>query len=344
MQITTSMLTNQLLASIQNSLTTQSDLTQQLASGKKILAPSDDVQGTVRALDYQVNISKNNQYEANITNATNSLDQANTVLTSFSSTLATITGALSNATSATNPSIHQTTSDTVAQLRNQLLDLANTHVGNTYLFAGFKSNIQPYAAGTYAYQGDDGIANVSSGIGLSIALNVPGSSVFSYTQNTPYTTQISGGLTASYTNGGVTPSGEPIVNVNITDANNNPVKAFSFSNAIQMTDLLSTAIANNDTPTIEALQYPFSQVQNQVNSAQADVGARLNALQTQSTSLTKNTTNMQDNLSTIQDADTAALGVEIPQVNTALQALYSASAQILPMSLISFLNGSSTTG
>jgi len=337
MQITTSMLYNQLLASIQNSQTTESKLNQQLASGQKILAPSDDVQGTMRALDYEVNINKNNQYATDVKTATNSLNQANTALTTFSSTLSTITGILDNANAASNPSIQQTMSTEVAQLRDQLLDLANTKVGNTYLFSGFKTNLQPYAAGTYTYQGDSGSLNVPCGTGFPIASNIPGSSVFSYPP-AAHTTQISGGLTVSYTPGAGT-----TVNVNITDANNNLVKSFSFSNAMQMTDLLSTAIANNDTPTIEALQYPFNQIQNQVNSVQADIGARLSALQTQSASLTQGTTNLQDNLSSIQDADTTALGAEIPMMNTALQALYSASSQILPMSLINFLQASSPT-
>jgi len=328
------MIYNQLLAGMQNGETNQANLTQQLATGQKILAPSDDVMGTVRAMDYQVNISSNTQYETNITNATNSLNQANTAITSVSDTLSTITGILTNATSSNGTP--QVTSGEVAQLRDQLLGLANTQIGNTYLFSGFQTNTQPYAAGTYDYQGDGGIVNIPTGTGVPMASNIPGSSLFSYTP-AAHTMQIAGGLTVSYTAGAGT-----TVNVNITDAANNPVKSFSFSNVIQMTDLLSTAIANNDTPTIEALEYPFSQIQNQVNSVQADVGARLSGLQEQTTNLTQSTTDLQNSVSTIQDADTATLGVEIQQANTALQALYSTSAQILPMSLFSFLQSSST--
>ena len=335
MRITTSMIYNQALAGIQNGETNQANLTQQLATGLKILEPSDDVMGTVRAMDYQVDINSNNQYETNITNVTNSLNQTYTAITSVSGTLSTIIGILNNATSSTNLATPQVTSGEVAQLRDQLLGFANTRIGNTYLFSGFQTNTQPYAAGSYDYQGDGGIVNVPTGKGVSTASNVPGSSVFSYTP-AAYTTQIPGGLTVSYTAGAGT-----TVNVNITDAANNPVKSFSFSNVIQMTDLLSTAIANNDTTTIEALAYPFSQIQNQVSSVQADLGASLSGLQNQSTTLTQSTTNMQNSLSTLQDADTATLGVEIQQANTALQALYSASAEILPMSLFSFLQSSS---
>jgi flagellar hook-associated protein 3 FlgL len=326
------MIYNQLLASIQSGQTNLSGLTRQLATQKKILAPSDDVMGTVRALDYEVNISSNNQYKTNITNVTNSLNQANTALTSFSGMLSTVKGILINATSNIDPGIEQATAGQVAQLRDQLLGIANTKIGSTYLFAGFEANLQPYAAGTYAYQGDNGITNVPIGKGAAMASNVPGSSAFSYTP-AAYNMQISGGLNVHYTAGAGT-----TVNVEIRDATDTTIlQNFSFSNAVQLTDLLSTAIANNDTQRIEALVYPFSKIQDQINSVQADVGARLGALKDQSTLLDQNTNTLQDSLSKIQDADTAKIGVQLQQADTALQALYSTSAKIIPQSLFDFL-------
>ncbi len=336
------MISNQILADIQSSQTNQDKLTQQLGTGDNILVPSDDVMGTVRSMDYRVDISSNGQYQTNINNATNNLNQTNTALTSISDTLTTISSLLGSVSSGGAQGNQQVDASQASQLTNQLLDYANTKIGNDYMFSGFQTNTQPYAAGTYDYQGDTGLTNVLIGENTTMASNVPGTDVLSYTQTSPYITQLSGGDTATYTNGGVTASGEPIVNVSITDANNNPVSNFSFSNAIQLTNMLSKAISNNDTTTIAALQYPLSQIQSQVNTAQADVGTRLSGLQDQSTNLTQSTTNMQDSLSTIQDVDTATLGVEIQQANTALQALYSTSSQILPLSLFSFLQSSSS--
>lgn len=334
------MISSQLLADIQNSQTSEDNMTQQLGTGDNILTPSDNVMGTVRSMDYQVNISSDGQYENNIDNASNNLNETNTVLTSISDTLSSITGILNSATSSSGQSSQLASQ--VSQLQNQLLGYANTNIGGDYLLSGFQTGTQPYAAGTSDYQGDTGLQNVPIGENATIAQNVPGTSVLSYTQTKPYTATLSNGDTATYTNGGTTVAGEPIVNVSITDANHNPVSNFSFSNAIQLTGMLSTAVANNDTTTIDALQYPFSQMQNQVNTAQADVSASLNGLKDQTTNLTQSTTITQNSLSTIQSADTASLGVEIQQANTDLQALYSASAEILPLSLFSFLQSSST--
>jgi len=335
------MIYDQIRANVQGSQTNQDKLAQQLGTGKNILVPSDDIMGTVRSMDYQVDISSNGQYETNIDNATNNLNQTNTVLTSLSDTLTGISGVLESVYSTGGQQNPQGEASQASDLRNQLLDYANTKIGNRYIFSGFQTSTQPYAAGTYAYQGDTGLTNIPTGENTTMAENVPGTNVLSYTQTSPYTTTLSNGDTATYTNGGLTASKEPIINVSITDADNNPVNNFSFSNAIQLTNMLSTAITNNDATTIEALQYPLSQIQNQVDTAQSDVGTRLNALQEQKTSLTNTTTNLQDSLGTIQNTNTATLGVEIQQADTALQALYSTSSQILPMSLFSFLQSSS---
>ena len=131
------MISNQILADIQSSQTNQDKLTQQLGTGDNILVPSDDVMGTVRSMDYRVDISSNGQYQTNINNATNNLNQTNTALTSISDTLTTISSLLGSVSSGGAQGNQQVDASQASQLTNQLLDYANTKIGNDYMFLRF---------------------------------------------------------------------------------------------------------------------------------------------------------------------------------------------------------------
>jgi flagellar hook-associated protein 3 FlgL len=305
-----------------------------LGNGKKIQAPSDDVTGMMRALDYRVSISDNTQFQRNIDQASNSLNFTNTVLTSLVSTLGNVKQLAISAMSGTLDAQEQAILGQQArQFRDQLLDLGNAKYLNQYLFSGYRTDLQPYAAGTYAYQGDSGVMNVMIAQGSAVPVNVTGTSTLSYTLAAPMVQQISSGNYVHYTPGAGT-----TVNVEIRDSTDTAVlDTFSFSNIIQMTDLLSTAIGANNTRRIQALATPFDQAQNQLATTQADVGSRLVRLKDQTTWLTQSTNTTKNSLSSVEDADMNDTAVKLQKTNVALQALYAASSKIMSMSLFDFL-------
>jgi len=328
------MLYDQLLRSLQQGQEDYSTLSSRLATGKKILAPSDDVMGTLRAMDYRVSISDNDQFKRNVDGASVNLTLTSTVLTSVSDTVAKARDlALNGAGGISDPDIRASLSQEAAQLRDHLYDMSITKTGDRYLFGGFRTNAQPYAAGTYDYQGDNGVINVPIDRSAVMPMNVPGSDVFSYSLPAPATKQISGGLNVHYTPGAGT-----TVNVEIRDATDTTVMDnFSFSNVIQMTDLLSTAIGSNDTARIEALAEPFSQAQGRVNIVQADVGARVDSLKDQTTLLGQSTNSLKNTLSSTEDADMTETAMQLQKADVTLQALRATSAKVLSQSLLDFL-------
>ena len=87
MRISSNRLSNQLLQGLDDNSSKLTDISIQLATGKKINKPSDDVLGTSQVLGYKLSISQNGQYESNITWANNYLDYSNTVLSQVSNTL-----------------------------------------------------------------------------------------------------------------------------------------------------------------------------------------------------------------------------------------------------------------
>jgi flagellar hook-associated protein 3 FlgL len=352
MRITTSTILAQIQSGIQNFQTSNSELTTQLSTGKKILAPSEDVAGTMRAMDYQVSINANNQYKNNITGATTNLNLTSDSLTGVSSVLTTLTNLISNTSGSTDPVTVASSSQQAAQVRDELYNYANTKGGGGYIFSGFQTNLQPYTiqpapvtvppaipSTVYDYQGDNNLLQVPIDRGATMSANVTGNEAFSLSQGalpaTPVT--LSNGDTAQYAAVTDPATGATTTTVTITPSSGGAADTFSFSNAMDMANIISSAIGSNNTSRIEAMSEPLSKMRDQVNALQADVGARINALTDQTNQLNQNTLTLQNDLSTIQDADMSTIALQLTQTNTALQALYSTSAKVLPQSLFDFL-------
>jgi flagellar hook-associated protein 3 FlgL len=72
----------------------------------------------------------------------------------------------------------ETYADEVSSLKEQLLNIANTQVNGTYLFAGFADDSEPFASSPVVYNGTSDIKYVESGPGETIATNIPGDTLF----------------------------------------------------------------------------------------------------------------------------------------------------------------------
>jgi flagellar hook-associated protein 3 FlgL len=136
-------------------------LQQQLSSGKRIMTPSDDPIGAVRAHELSQSLALNTQYTDNRNRAMDSLQQVDSTLGSVSNVIQSVR---TMAVAAGNPAFSDNERAIMAiELRGhseELLGLANTkdEQGN-YLFSGFKGNTQPFIeqpAGVVKYQGDQG--------------------------------------------------------------------------------------------------------------------------------------------------------------------------------------------
>lgn len=333
MRITPFIIFNQLTQSLDRSLQNYAKLNENLSTGKRILAPSDDAMGLMRAMDYKVRISGAMQYQQNIEYARNGLHTVNTVMDSFDTFLATATALISDKSGMQDATARAMSAQQAVAVRDIFLDLGNTKINDQYLFAGFRSDTQPYAAGTFNYQGDSGVVNVPIDNGSTLAANVTGENVFSYTLPAPTSLQISGGRYVHYTPGAGT-----TVAVEIRDTDDTTVlDTFSFSNVIQMTDTLSAAIAANDTTRLEALADPFHQAQIQLRAVQGDVGSRIAWLDLQFSNLGKSSNTMKTALASIEEADMVEVVARLKTTEVTLQAVRESASRVLSMSLFDFL-------
>ncbi|MBI3594058.1 MAG: flagellar hook-associated protein FlgL [Nitrospirae bacterium] len=150
---------------------------QEIATGKKIILPSDDPQGNSQVVNLDAMGGKLNQYLTNQNVAQSFMEATNTVLDEASKILADIKNVALNAASGLSSQNQQYDSTLLAADLQSLLDVANTQYQGEYLFAGFKNDTSAYNnAGVY--QGDGGQIGVQIAPGATIQRNLAGQDVF----------------------------------------------------------------------------------------------------------------------------------------------------------------------
>lgn len=182
MRISSSMIYELGVSAIQNRTAELVKTQQQLAAGRRVLAPSDDPVATAQSLEISQSLSVTQQYQANITRATQALSLEDRVLSQITRVLQ---DAKVTAINAGNPTLSPANLKALAvELRGryqELLGLANTQDGQgQYLFAGYQSNLRPFTqnSGAGVYAGDQGIRSVQISASRRIAINDTGQDVF----------------------------------------------------------------------------------------------------------------------------------------------------------------------
>jgi flagellar hook-associated protein 3 FlgL len=144
-----------------------------IATGKRINRPSDDPIGIGQVLGYRKRLASMKQYTENITNAKLHIDTTERILESVTTFLAEAKKIAADP----NPEMRDSFAQQVTTIREQILQMANSQINGTYIFAGDRTDTQPFdSAGFYA--GDTGSKDFSIGENLQIDLVADGSRVF----------------------------------------------------------------------------------------------------------------------------------------------------------------------
>ncbi|HSI21721.1 MAG TPA: flagellar hook-associated protein FlgL [Methylophilaceae bacterium] len=189
MRISTASYFNMNLAAMQDKQATLFHVQQQMATGRRIVTPSDDPVGAARALQTARALSVSE-------NSLESIVKAQTRIKAESTTLEAIRQVLQSAkdtavSAGTNPSTQERTSfaNYLTQVYEDLRGYANsTDAEGNYLFSGFK-NVAPFQqiTGASNYQGDNSKRYVSIGSNQEIQVSDSGQEVFSVgTANDPF--------------------------------------------------------------------------------------------------------------------------------------------------------------
>ncbi|AWL12570.1 Flagellin [Saliniradius amylolyticus] len=165
MRVSTSQLFDRSVQNILRNQSELSDLQQQLASGKKILRPSDDPVGSAKVIRLTEQIEQIEQYQRNNDIVSTELEQQEAVMRNVVEVVQRAqTLTLQAGSGANGQQDRDAIAIEVGQLRDQVFDLMNTkNAAGEYIFAGYETSkpafeFDPNATGNkYSFQGDEGV-------------------------------------------------------------------------------------------------------------------------------------------------------------------------------------------
>ena len=148
-RVTQSMLSTNMLRNLNTSYSKRSKYEDMITSSRKFARPSDDPVAAVKGMNYRVQIDKINQFQRNINEAEGWLDTTDTALDQVGTTLNRVRELIVQAANDTNtPDEREKIKLEIDQIREQILDVGNTQLGGKYIFAGTKTQTQPFVNGT----------------------------------------------------------------------------------------------------------------------------------------------------------------------------------------------------
>ena len=154
----------------------------QLATGKKVLKPSDDPAVATQLLNLSSLKANNLQYDRNISTALNELELQEGVLASSGNVLQRVRELVIQANNATqSPQTREAIADEISNLADELLQLANTKSpSGEYIFAGYNSRTPAFAKSDagFVYQGDQGQRLLQVSEDTQLAVRDNGADVF----------------------------------------------------------------------------------------------------------------------------------------------------------------------
>lgn len=131
-------------------------LQEQLSSGSKLTRPSDDPVATVKGIGYRTTLVKNDQYTRNMNTVNSWLDSSDDALGQVGSALQRVQELVTQAASDTNTDEdREKIKIEIDQIRQQLRDVANTQVGDSYIFSGTKTLDPLFTSSTANSSADD---------------------------------------------------------------------------------------------------------------------------------------------------------------------------------------------
>ena len=162
-----------MLRNLNTSYNKMSKLQEQMNSGSLINRPSDDPVIAVKGMGYRVDLDKNVQYQRNINEAHTWVDSTDEALDQVGSSMIRVKELIVQAANDTNTQEdRQKISVEISQIREQIKDLANTKVGDNYIFSGTHTNQPLYDRNNTNAATGQNVALSAAGVANSISIDV----------------------------------------------------------------------------------------------------------------------------------------------------------------------------
>jgi flagellar hook-associated protein 3 FlgL len=313
MRVTANAFNDSLITQLNGLTAQQYKLQNQVSTGLRISAPSDDPAAMENTLNLQSDNAAQTQYSSNITTLQTRATSVYNVLQS----LQTISSRVGELTTLSSDNTKSQTdlnnyADEVKQLIQQAVQLANTKDPSTgqYLFGGTASGAAPFTAATDAngnvsgvtYQGNASVNKTEIASGVTVSVDVPGANTSGSGARGLFTDGQSG---ADFFNHLISFQND------LTSGNTTAIAATDAGNVQKDDDNLLYQISNNGV------------MQNRLNAA--------------ATFATNNSQSLDTMISNASSADMVQTMVQLNQAQTAYQAALQSGAKIMQLSLLNYI-------
>jgi flagellar hook-associated protein 3 FlgL len=303
LRVTSNMMNSQLLLNLNRNARTMNDTQLQLSSGRKINKPSDDPVGITYSLRYRAELSSNEQYTKNVDSALSWLDYNDTVLGQAGDVVQRIRELTVQASTGSNPqSALNSINEEMMQLKEQLVDIANSTLNGKYIFNGEQYTTKPYdftksADGTYdvskSITTDTGQIQFIVGEDVRMPISTTGNDVFGNTADS--------------------------------------------DNLFAIINQLSSALKSGDFSGISAQLGLIDTRMEKILTARSEIGAKTNRVELMQERLSDLNVNLTDLQAKTEDADYEGLIMNSKIQENIYNASLSVGAKIISTSLVDFI-------
>ena len=202
-RITDSMMNYGFLSGMNKSLNAKYSLMEQMSDGKRIHRPSDDPVRVIRSMQYRSAVMQNQQYVDNVKTAQSWMEMTDKAVGDLSDLVSQAKSLVVRAIEPNSTVGYAAAAKQLDGIINQAIQVANTQVGDRYIFAGQMDKTQPFQrvmladptgqsnlkVDTVVYYGDDKKISMVTQSGLPNVtrdgINLTGIDVFGRVGSTP---------------------------------------------------------------------------------------------------------------------------------------------------------------
>lgn len=300
MRVSTSMMQSMAVNSMLSRQAELSKTQQQVASGLRVLTPSDDPAAATQIIRFEQEVKVTEQFQRNADRAVSRLTMEEGVLSSVGNALQRVRELAVQGLNDTNsPEDRNIIAKEVRERLGEIMQLANTRdASGEYLFAGYRGQTEPFSdagGGVYNYDGDQGQRHLQISASRSVATSDSGHDVF---------------VNLSHSGGGT----------------QNMLKTvYDFAIALEADSPDGNVLTDLDA----ALDRVFE--------TRASIGGRINTIDAQGDINAQYLVQLQSDLSDIQDLDYAEAIGRMELQLTGLQAAQASFEKVQNLSLFNFL-------
>lgn len=171
-----------LLGNLQRSRSQILTAQDQISSQRKVSTPSDDPSAFGQIVLDKSALSQTTQWIRNVDFGTARVDAADQALSQAQNLITRVRElTIQGSSDTTSAEGRRTIAKEVRQLQRQLIQLGNTEVAGQAIFAGTKTDVNPFtitSGDTVAYQGNNETQSIAVGENQTVQILVPGSSIF----------------------------------------------------------------------------------------------------------------------------------------------------------------------